>query len=93
MNPKIYYEEDNIGKHKVLDYSKLDDNGKLVGKPKKIRILVEPSEWYKQKQELSLQRQKEKRAIMKEKNEKEKMIRIKMRELAIAELQKEGKIT
>ena len=79
---KIYYETDAIGKHKVLDY----------GNGKKIRVLKEPSEAYAEKQKKRAEAEKEKRAEREAGQEKEKLIRDKMRELAIAELTKEGKL-
>lgn len=92
MEPKIYYEEDKNGKHKVLDYSKYDENNKLIGNKKTVRILQEPSKWYIDKQKKNQERLAEKKLESKKIAEREKLIKEKMRELAIAELQKEGKI-
>lgn len=79
---KTYMEEDKIGKHKVIEH----DNGI------KVRILREPSEWYKEKQRVNAEKEAVRQAELQAKQEQEKLIKDKMRELAIAELTKEGKL-
>lgn len=82
MENKIYYETDDIGTHKVIEYPS----------GRKIRLLKNPSESYLAKiknRNESINIANENRRIEKE---KEKLIQSKMRELAIAELQKEGKL-
>jgi len=79
---KTYLETDKIGTHKVIEYP----NGR------KVRILKQPSEWYKQKQEASREKMLAKKAEEQIAHDREKLIKDKMRELAIAELQKEGKL-
>jgi len=75
-------EKDNIGEHKVKESS----NGV------KVRILKKPSSQYKKKME----RRAKKDLKLKEEKEKmearERLIKKKMRDLAIEELKKEGKI-
>jgi len=76
------YETDENGKHKVFEHK----NGI------KVRLLIEPSKKYKDKMEknrLELKKQQdEKRKVI----EKEKFIKDKIRELAIKELEEEGKL-
>ncbi len=79
---KIYEEEDKIGKHKVIE----QPNGI------KIRILKEPSDWYKQKMKKRAEKEKEERKKQEEMEKKERLIREKIREIAIRELEKEGKL-
>ena len=79
---KNYKEKDDNGEHTVKEYS----NGI------KVRSLVKPSEKYKQKiaarQKVQAVKSKEKQIA----KDREKLIQEKMRSLAIAELEKEGKI-
>ena len=82
MKNKIYEETDNIGRHKVIE----QPNGI------KIRILREPSEWYREKTKKNAERDAVRRAEEEEKIAREKLIKDKMRELAIVELEKEGKM-
>jgi len=79
---KTYLETDNIGVHKVTEYP----NGR------KVRILKQPSEWYVKKMTDRQERMLKEKSISDEKRTQEKLIQDKMRELAIAELQKEGKL-
>ena len=78
----VYYEEDKIGKHKVLE----QPNGI------KIRLLREPSAWYLEKQQKNAAAAAEKKAAADEKKAREKLIASKMREMAEAALIAEGKI-
>jgi hypothetical protein len=79
---KKYIEEDEIGQHRVIEQ----------GNGIKIRILEKPSDWYKKKQKDNAAKERERQAVRDVEKEKEKLIKNKMRELAISELQKEGKI-
>lgn len=79
---KIYFEEDKSGKHKVIE----KPNGI------KIRLLKEPSQWYKDKQAKRAAEAAERQAARKIIDDREKLIKDKMRELAITELEAEGKI-
>ena len=88
MKQKIYFEENENGKYKVIDKGRI-----------KIKLLKEPSEKYfeeKQKKielrQQKLEEKKEKNKIKAQLKEKEKLIKEKMRELAIQELKKEGKL-
>lgn len=79
---KIYTETDHIGEHKVIEHK----NGV------KVRILKKQSSEYAKKlkkyKEKEIQNEKDRL----EKENKEKIITDKMREIAIAELKKEGKL-
>ena len=79
---KTYLETDNIGVHKVIEYP----NGR------KIRVLKEPSEWYKEKQRKKAEAAKIEAESRRVAQEKENLIKQKMRELAIKELEAEGKM-
>jgi hypothetical protein len=79
---RTYEEFDKIGKHKVIEQS----NGI------KIRLLKEPSEWYKEKQKEKDKKRKEKQEEIKIEHERQKLISVKMKEIAIRELEQEGKL-
>lgn len=79
---EIYYEEDKKGKHKVFKKK----NGVTV------RILREPSEEHKLKMAKKAEKQRLKQEEEQAKLEKERLIKSKMRELAIKELEAEGKL-
>jgi len=79
---KIYNETNEIGTHKVIE----KPNGI------KIKLLQEPSESYKAKMKKRADEEKIKQAEQDIINQREKLIKDKMRELAIQELEKEGKI-
>ncbi len=79
---KIYYEEDAIGKHKVIE----KPNGI------KIRILQEPSPEYTKKLQERKVKDKDKMEKENKKNAEEKLIRDEMRNIAIDKLKKEGKL-
>ena len=76
------YEEDAQGKWKVMEQK----NGV------KVRLLREPSEEYKKKIAERKERAKIAQAERDEKQKREKMINDKIRELAIKQLEKEGKL-
>ena len=78
----VYFEEDEIGRHKVLE----QPNGI------KIRLLKEPSAWYLDKQKKNAAAAAEKKAKADAVRAREKLISAKMREMAEAELIAEGKI-
>lgn len=78
----ITYETDHQGKWKVIEQT----NGI------KVRLLREPSEEYKKKMQTRKEAQKIKDAEKKVKMDREKLINEKMRELAIKQLEKEGKL-
>lgn len=78
----IYFEEDEKGKHKVLEQA----NGI------KIKLLREPSEAYKAKMAERAEADRIKMESEDKKRADEKLINDKMKELAIAELKKEGKL-
>ncbi len=82
MENKIYYEEDKIGRHKVIE----QPNGI------KIRLLKEPSEWYRDKQQKKADAERVKREELAEIKAKEKLITERMREIAVRELEAEGKL-
>lgn len=83
MKPiKEYEMTDNIGLHKVKEYS----NGICV------KILKDPSKEYAQKIKKREEEAKMKREIELEKQARDKLISSKIRELAIKELEKEGKL-
>jgi hypothetical protein len=79
---KIYWEEDELGRHKVIEQA----NGI------KIKLLKEPSEFYKDKMKKRADADAIKRAEHEEKKAREQLVKTKMRELAEAELKKEGKL-
>jgi len=79
---KVYDETDKYGKHKVIE----QPNGV------KIRILREPSAWYKSKLEERSAVAEQQEIERKAKADQEQLIKDKMRELAIKELQSEGKL-
>ena len=79
---KTYFETDEIGVHKVTEYP----NGR------KIRVLKEPSEWYQEKQAKRAEKARIDAEVKRAEQEKEKLIKQKMRELAIKELTAEGKL-
>lgn len=75
-----YYEDDKIGKHKVIE----QPNGV------KVRLLVEPSEWYTDKQRVNGEKQKQ-AAAEKQKIEKaNKAIQDRMKDIAKQQLIDEG---
>ena len=82
MTNKIYYEEDKIGRHKVIE----QPNGI------KIRLLKEPSDWYKKKQAKNAEKAKADKIVSDEKAAREKLIAERMREIAVRELESEGKL-
>lgn len=82
MENKIYYEEDAIGKHKVIE----KPNGI------KIRILKEPSKEYTKKMQLRKEKEKEMRLQQEKKINEEKLIKEEMRKQAIESLKKQGKL-
>ena len=77
-----FYETDKQGKHKVIEQS----NGV------KIRLLIEPSEDYKAKAAEEQEAEALRLEAAMEAEEKERLIKNKMRELAIKELKDEGKL-
>lgn len=79
---KTYFEDDKCGKYKVNEQS----NGV------KVRILIEPSKWYIEKTQKRKENEKDKWIEVQKKIESERLIKDKMRELAIRELKKEGKL-
>ncbi|MFA5423700.1 MAG: hypothetical protein WC374_07555 [Phycisphaerae bacterium] len=79
---KIYWEEDELGRHKVIEQA----NGI------KIKLLKEPSEFYKDKMKKRADADAIKRAEQATAKERERLVQAKMRELAEAELKTEGKI-
>ena len=82
MADKIYYEDDKLGRHKVIE----KPNGI------KIRLLKEPSQFYIDKMAARAAAQAVIDAAAAEAKAREQLIQAKMRELAITELEKEGKI-
>ena len=78
----IRYEEDDRGMNKVIQYS----NGIIA------RILQKPSEAYKKKMSDRSVAVRKKMNETRENEKKEALIVEKMRELAIRELKKEGKL-
>ncbi len=80
--PKIYFEPDSKGKHKVIEYS----NGI------KVRLLKEPSKEYINKHKGNKKEYSERLKQKQEKANKEKLIQKKIREIAERELKEEGKI-
>jgi hypothetical protein len=76
------YEEDHQGKWKVMTQK----NGV------KVRLLREPSDEYKKKLAARKEASKIQQAAKDEKQKREKLINDKIRELAIAQLEKEGKL-
>jgi len=79
---KVYEETDKYGKHKVIE----QPNGV------KIRILKEPSAWYQSKLEERSAAAEQHEIESRARAEQEQLIKDKMRELAIKELQSEGKL-
>jgi hypothetical protein len=79
---KTYTETDALGEHKVIEQK----NGI------KIRLLKNPSEDYKAKLEARAIKEKKRMDAEKVERDKEAIIQNKMRELAIAELEREGKL-
>jgi len=79
---KIYFEEDKSGRHKVIE----KPNGI------KVRLLQEPSKWYKDKQAKRAAEDKIKQDAKKIVDDRERLIKDKMRELAIKELEQEGRL-
>lgn len=82
MKKKYTYETNEQGKHKVIEQS----NGVTV------KILEEPSEKYMEKIKVRQEKNRINRKIAAEKQAKENLIKNKMREIAIKELEEEGKI-
>ena len=82
MKKKVYFETDKNGKHKIIEQS----NGIII------RLLKEPSKEYIKKKEkheaVEADRLKKEKVI----HDREKLIKDRMRDIAIAELEKEGKI-
>ena len=79
---KQYKETDEMGIHSVKEYS----NGI------KVRNLINPSEKYIKKRQLNSEKQKKIQEEKKKIKEREKLIQDRMRQLAIEELKKEGKL-
>ena len=79
---KQYEESDVNGKYRCKQYR----NGIIT------RALFEPSKQYKEKQEKIKVLSQKKKIEFEEKQRKEKLIKDKMRELAIQQLEKEGKL-
>jgi len=82
MENKVYYEEDAIGKHKVIE----KPNGI------KIRILKEPSREYVKKMQERKIKNKENMIKQNNKIEEERMIKEEMRKQAIESLKAQGKL-
>lgn len=74
-----YFETDKIGKHKVVD------NGKT-----KTRVLIEPSEWYIEKQKKRHDEHMENKRISDKREKAETLIQQRIKENAIKELQEEN---
>ena len=82
MENNIYYEEDKIGRHKVIE----QPNGI------KIRLLKEPSEWYKEKKKKKADEERARKAIADEAKARESLIKQRMRDIAEQQLISEGVI-
>ena len=79
---KEYEENDKNGKYRCKQYK----NGIIT------RALIEPSKEYRDKVKKKAEESAKKKAIMEEKEKTERMIKERMREIAIRELKKEGKL-
>ena len=79
---KKYKEINNNGEYEVKEFS----NGI------KTKILINPSEEYINKKNILNKKMREKKEELKKKKAKEKLIQDRMRDIAIRELEKEGKL-
>ena len=79
---EIYFETDWKGKHRCVKHK----HGVIT------KMLVEPSEEYKKKSAIKKIKAESRRKEEEEKQRKEKLIKSKMRDMAIEALKKEGKL-